>query len=61
VPPQAAEDDIPVDKPMLALDTGGAGLGLPIARSIVATHGGTLAAESVPGAGSIFTIRLPLA
>ncbi|PYM46115.1 MAG: hypothetical protein DME14_18965 [Candidatus Rokuibacteriota bacterium] len=44
-----------------ALDTGGAGLGLPIARSIVATHGGTLAAESVPGAGSTFTIRLPLA
>src|SRR5213593_1866786 len=44
-----------------ARDTGGAGLGLPIARSIVATHGGTLAAESVPGAGSTFTIRLPLA
>ena len=44
-----------------ALDTGGAGLGLPIARSIVAAHGGTLVAESVPGAGSTFTIRLPLA
>ena len=44
-----------------ARDTGGAGLGLPIARSIVATHGGTLAAESVPSAGSTFTIRLPIA
>jgi two-component system OmpR family sensor kinase len=42
-------------------DTAGAGLGLPIARSIVTAHGGTLAAESAPGAGSTFTIRLPLA
>ena len=44
-----------------ARDSGGAGLGLPIARSIVAAHGGTLAAESVSGAGSTFTISLPLA
>jgi two-component system OmpR family sensor kinase len=44
-----------------ARDTAGAGLGLPIARSIVTAHGGTLAAESAPGAGSTFTIRLPLA
>jgi len=44
-----------------ALDAAGAGLGLPIARSIVTAHGGTLAAESAPGAGSTFTIRLPLA
>jgi len=44
-----------------ALDAAGAGLGLPIARSIVIAHGGTLAAESAPGAGSTFTIRLPLA
>ena len=37
----------------------GAGLGLAIARSIVAAHGGALTLESTPGAGSRFTIRLP--
>ena len=44
-----------------ARDTGGAGLGLAIARSIVVSHGGTLSVESTLGAGSRFTIRLPLA
>ena len=44
-----------------ARDTGGAGLGLAIARSIVIAHGGTLTVESRPGSGSRFTIRLPLA
>ena len=42
-------------------DTGGAGLGLAIARSIVAAHRGMLLLESRPGSGSRFTIRLPLA
>jgi len=42
-------------------ETGGAGLGLAIARSIVGGHGGTLTADSLVGAGSVFTIRLPLA
>jgi heavy metal sensor kinase len=42
-------------------DTGGAGLGLAIARSIVAAHRGTLTLDSRPGSGSRFTIRLPLA
>jgi len=44
-----------------ARDTGGAGLGLSIARSIVLAHGGMLSLESAPNAGSRFTIRLPLA
>jgi heavy metal sensor kinase len=44
-----------------ARDTGGAGLGLAIARSIVIAHGGLVTVESRPGSGSRFTVRLPSA
>ena len=37
----------------------GLGVGLTIARDIVAAHGGTLTVESAPGAGATFTLRLP--
>jgi heavy metal sensor kinase len=40
-------------------NTGGAGLGLAIARWIAEMHGGTIAAESTLGAGSEFQIKLP--
>ena len=39
--------------------TGGAGLGLTIARQLVKAHGGDIWAESVPGAGSRFGFDLP--
>ena len=39
----------------------GTGLGLYVASQVVARHGGTIAVESAPGDGSVFTIRLPLA
>ena len=39
----------------------GTGLGLFIARGIVAAHGGRIWAESRPGAGATFHVRLPLA
>lgn len=40
---------------------GHAGLGLALARSIVAAHQGSIDVESAPGRGSCFRIRLPLA
>jgi len=39
----------------------GAGMGLAIARDIVAAHGGKLWAESLPGKGSRFSFTLPVA
>jgi signal transduction histidine kinase len=39
-------------------DTGGAGLGLAIARGIVEAHRGTLLMHSEPGKGSTFVVRL---
>jgi two-component system sensor histidine kinase BaeS len=43
-----------------ARESGGSGLGLAIVRSIVASHGGTTAAESTRGRGTTIIIRLPL-
>jgi signal transduction histidine kinase len=40
---------------------GGAGLGLPIAKTIVEAHGGHIAAESRAGRGARMSIHLPLA
>jgi len=41
-------------------DGGGNGLGLSIARAIVEAHGGTIGARSATGAGTTFTIALPV-
>jgi two-component system cell cycle sensor histidine kinase PleC len=39
----------------------GAGLGLPLARSLAELHGGSLAIASNPGAGFTATVELPIA
>lgn len=44
-----------------ARQTGGAGLGLAIAKQIVLAHGGEIGVESRPGQGSAFTFTLPVA
>ncbi len=40
---------------------GGTGLGLPTTRRIVEEHSGRIEVHSVPGQGTSFTIRLPIA
>ena len=41
------------------LVSGGAGMGLSICKRVAEGHGGTLTAESTPGKGSQFTMRIP--
>jgi len=42
-------------------DGKGTGLGLPISKRIVERHGGSIAVQSTPGAGTRFTVCLPVA
>jgi len=37
----------------------GTGLGLPIVQGIISRHGGKITVDSVPGAGTTFTVVLP--
>jgi two-component system phosphate regulon sensor histidine kinase PhoR len=40
-------------------ETGGAGLGLAIAKSFIDAHGGTITVTSSQTSGTLFTIELP--
>jgi two-component system phosphate regulon sensor histidine kinase PhoR len=46
--------------PARSRELGGTGLGLAIVKHIVSHHRGTLEIESAPGAGSVFTVQLPV-
>jgi signal transduction histidine kinase len=47
------------DRFVKSADSGGAGLGLAIARSLVEAHGGRITAESTPGRGTTMRFVLP--
>lgn len=47
-------------EPLFTTKTRGLGLGLPISQEIIRQHGGEVQAESDPGRGTIFTVRLPV-
>jgi PAS domain S-box-containing protein len=54
-------DDFVRTDQAIELQIQGTGLGLGIARALVEAMGGSIGAESEPGEGSLFWIRLPLA
>jgi signal transduction histidine kinase len=60
--PGIAPEDLPhiFDRFYKGRGSGGSGLGLTIARNLVAAHGGALTAESRPGEGTTIRIRLPV-
>jgi two-component system, NtrC family, sensor kinase len=54
-------DGVDVFEPFATTKPDGTGLGVPVARQIVAGHGGELRYESVPGRGTTFMMWLPSA
>ena len=54
-------DGIDVFEPFATTKPDGTGLGLSVARQIVASHGGELRYQSEPGRGTTFMVWLPLA
>jgi len=55
-----AEDIDHIFEPFFTRSRGGTGLGLSITQRIVEEHHGTITVASTKGAGTVFTIRLPL-
>jgi two-component system sensor histidine kinase FlrB len=57
IPAELAER---IFEPFVSGRSGGTGLGLAVVRAVVEAHGGLVELESAPGAGTTFTLRLPL-
>ena len=57
IPPEHREK---VFDPFFTTKGGGTGLGLANSFKIIQSHGGELVLESAVGAGSCFTVQLPL-
>ena len=57
----AQEQYAQIFEPLHTTKPGGTGLGLYIVQEVVAAHGGQVAVQSTVGAGTTFTITLPLA
>ena len=57
----APEQYTQIFEPLHTTKPGGTGLGLYIVQEVVAAHGGQVAVQSTIGAGTTFTITLPLA
>ena len=55
----AEELDTSFDRYARSADSGGIGLGLAIARSLVEAHGGSIEAQSPPDGGATIRVRLP--
>ena len=47
-------------RPLFTTKSQGVGFGLSMTKMIIENHGGTIAAESEPGKGAAFSIRLPI-
>lgn len=58
--PGIAESDLPhIFDRFFTTKAGGLGLGLPISRSIIESHGGRLSCDSQPGESTVFRVTLP--
>ena len=54
------EEDVPkIFTPFFTTHEMGTGLGLSVVHNIVIAHDGEVSVRSEPGAGTVFTVRLP--